>query len=109
MNQYLSRLGLVEDAKCCCGIDDETIRHVLCVCPLWATQRRTLQAVAGNRRGDVSYLLGGWGKRKDPNSGELLDGERENWKPHLTVVKATIQYLQETGRLTYQPEEGQVV
>jgi hypothetical protein len=58
--------------------------------------------------GDVPYLLGGWGRRRDPESGELLDGERETWKPNLTVVKATVQFLKETGRLTYQSEEGQV-
>jgi ribonuclease HI len=106
LNQYLSRIGVVEEAKCPCGTDDETVRHVLCVCPLWAIQRKTLQAVAGDRWGDVSYLLGGWGRRRDTNSGKLLDGEKDNWKPDLTVVKATVQYLQETGRLTYQPEEG---
>ena len=71
-----------------------------------AIQRKTLQAVAGDRWGDVSYLLGGWGRRRDTNSGKLLDGEKDNWKPDLIVVKATVQYLQETGRLTYQPEEG---
>jgi hypothetical protein len=60
-----------------------------------------LQAIAGSRWGDVPYLLGGWGKRKDPNTAKLLDGERDNWKPDLTVVKATVQYFQETGRLTY--------
>jgi hypothetical protein len=108
LNQYLSRIGIVEEAKCPCGTDDETVPHVLYVCPLWATQRKTLQAVAGDRWGDVSYLLGAWGKRRDANSGMLLDGEKDNWRPDLTVVKATIQYLQETGRLTYQPEEGQV-
>jgi hypothetical protein len=108
LNQYLSRIGVVEEAKCRCGIDNETVRHILCMCFLWIVQRRTLQAIAGDRCGDISYLLGGWGKRKDPNSGKLLDGERNNWKPDLTVVKATIKYLQETGRLTYQPEEGQV-
>ena len=75
---------------------------------MWNVQRKTLQAIAGDRWGDVSYLLGGWGKRKDANSGKLLDGEKDNWKPNLTVVKATVQYLQETGRLTYKPEEGQV-
>jgi hypothetical protein len=36
----------------------------------------------------------------------LLDGEKYNWRPDLTVVKATVRYLQETGRLTYQLEEG---
>lgn len=69
LNQYLSRIGVVEDAKCRCGIADETVRHILCVCPLWTVQRRTLGAIAGNRCGDVSYLLGGWGKRKNPDSG----------------------------------------
>jgi hypothetical protein len=108
LNQYLSRIGIVEEAKCPCGTDDETVRHVLYVCPLWATQRKTLQAVAGDRCGDVPYLLGGWGKRRDASSGKLLDGEKDNWRPDLTVVKATVQYLQETGQLTYQPEEGQV-
>ena len=55
----------------------------------------------------MSYLLGGWGKRKDLSLGKLLDGEKESWKPDLTVVKATVQFLQDTGRLTYQLEEGQ--
>jgi hypothetical protein len=50
--------------------------------------------------------MAGRGKRKDANLGKLLDGERDNWKPNPTVIKATVQYLQETGRLTYQPEEG---
>jgi ribonuclease HI len=108
LNQYLSRMGVVEDAKCSCGIDEETIRHIICVCPLWTEQRKTLRAAAGNRWGDVSYLLGGWSKRKDLISGKLLDGEKDNWKPDITVVKATVQFLQETGRLTYRPEEGQV-
>ena len=67
-----------------------------------------LQAITGDRWGDISYMLGGWGKRKDPISGRLLDGEKESWKPDLTVVKATVQFLQETGRLTYRLEEGQV-
>jgi len=107
LNQYLSRIGMVDDAKCSCGIDDETIRHILCVCPLWAEQRITLQAAASERRGDVSYLLGGWSKRKDANSGKFIDGEKDKWKPDITVVKAIIQFLQETGRLTYQSQEGQ--
>jgi hypothetical protein len=108
LNQYLSRIGIVGEAKCRCSTDNKTVRHVLCVCPLRAIQRRTLQAIAGDRWGDISYLLGGWEKREDANSGKLLDGERDNWKPDLTVVKATVQYLQKTDRLTYQPEEGLV-
>jgi len=99
---------MVDDARCSCGIDNEIIRHIVCVCLLWAEQRKTLQAAASERRGDVSYLLGGWSKRKDANSGKLLDGEKDTWKPDIIVVKASVQFLQETGRLTYRPQEGQV-
>jgi hypothetical protein len=49
LNQYLSRVGIVDEAKCPYGIDDETIRYVLCICPLWTVQRKTLQAIAGDR------------------------------------------------------------
>jgi len=108
LNQYLSCIGIVEEAKCPCGTDDETVRHILCVYLLWAIQRKTLQAVDSNRWGDVSYLLDGWGKHRDAKPGKLLDGKKDDWRPNLTVVKATGRYLQETGRLTYQPEEGQV-
>lgn len=102
----MSWIRIVEDAKCQCGIDDETIRHILCVCPLWTEQRKTLQKAVGDRWGDVPYLLGGWGKRRDARTGKPLDGDKSEWKPDLTIVKATVRFLQETGRLTYQPEEG---
>jgi ribosomal protein S25 len=32
----------------------------------------------------------------------------DNWKFDLTVVKAAIRHLEETGLLTYYPEEGQI-
>jgi hypothetical protein len=69
---------------------------------------KTLRAAAGERCRDVAYLLREWSKRNDAGSGKLLDGERDNWKSDLKVVEATIQYLQETVRLTNRPEEGQV-
>jgi hypothetical protein len=50
------------------------------------------------------YLLGGWGSRKDVRTGQLLDGHKEKWKSDIEVVKATVQFLEKTGRLTYQPE-----
>ena len=54
------------------------------------------------------YLLGGWSKRRDLNSGKPLDGEKDKWKPDLVVVRAVVQFLQETDRLAYWQEEGQV-
>ena len=78
-------------------------------CPLlsylpWAEARRELRATAGDRWGDVPYLLGGWGTRKDVRTGQLLDGPKEEWKPDLVVVKATIRFLEKTGRLSFQQE-----
>jgi hypothetical protein len=29
-------------------IDDQAVRHVLCICQLWAVRRRMAQAIAGN-------------------------------------------------------------
>ena len=52
----------------------------------------------------MPYLLGGWGTRKDVRTGQLLDGPKEEWKPDLAVVKATIRFLEKTGRLSIQQE-----
>jgi ribonuclease HI len=104
LNQYLSRAGIVDEAKCECGGDEETIRHVILSCPMWAEYRSELREAAGDRWGDVPYLLGGWGTRKDNRTGQLLDGPKEKWKPNLEVVKATIGFLEKTGRLTFQQE-----
>jgi hypothetical protein len=48
---------------------------------------------AGERWGDLSYLLGGWGKRKNATTEKLLDGEENKWKSDITVVKAIVQFL----------------
>jgi hypothetical protein len=57
-----------------------------------------------SRLGEVPYLLGEWGSRKDVRTEQLLDGPKEKWKPDMEVVKATLRFLEKTGRLTYQPE-----
>jgi hypothetical protein len=33
LNQYLSRIGLVDEAKCSCRDDEEIIRHLILSCP----------------------------------------------------------------------------
>jgi hypothetical protein len=109
LNQYLIRIGLVEEAKCSCGNDEETIRHLILSCPRWSDERRELRLTVGDRSGDVPYLLRGWGLRKDVRTGQLLDGPKGKWKPDMEAVKATIQFLEKTGRLTYQlPAEQQL-
>jgi hypothetical protein len=37
-------------------------------------------------------------------TGQLLDSPKEKWKSDIEVVKATIRFLEKTGRLTYQLE-----
>jgi hypothetical protein len=37
-------------------------------------------------------------------TGQLLGGPKEKWKSDMEVVKATIRFLEKTGRLTYQPD-----
>jgi ribonuclease HI len=103
LNQYLSRIGLVNEAKCSCGNDEETIKHLILSYSRYTEERRELREAVGARSGDVPYLLGGWSSRKDVRTGRLLDGPQEKWKPDMEVVKATIRFLEKTGRLTYQP------
>jgi hypothetical protein len=68
-----------------------------------------LRAAAGDRSGDMSYLLEGWGSKKDIRTGQLLDDPKEKWKLDLAVVKAIIRLLEKTGRTTYQREVIQAV
>jgi hypothetical protein len=49
------------------------------------------------------------GFEKDIETGQSLDGPKEKWKPDLAVVKATIQFLEKTGRLTDQQEAIQAI
>jgi hypothetical protein len=100
LNRYLARIGLVDSALCECERGEETIRHVILSCARWAEERKELRTVAKQRAGDVSFLLGGWGKKQDCK-GQLVDGPKEKWRPDLEVVKATIRFLEQTGRLDY--------
>jgi hypothetical protein len=100
LNRYLARIGLVDSALCECERGEETIRHVILSCARWAEERKELRTVAKQRAGDVSFLLGGWGKKQDCK-GQLVDGPKEKWRPDLEVVKATIRVLEQTGRLDY--------
>lgn len=101
LNKHLYQKGLRDSALCDCGKGEETIEHVILACPNWTEARRALRASVGDRCRDVPFLLGGWGTRKVGQPDQFLDGQREQWKPDLRVVKATIEFLEKTGRLTY--------
>ncbi|KEQ68185.1 hypothetical protein M436DRAFT_58956, partial [Aureobasidium namibiae CBS 147.97] len=93
INLLLARLRVAEDAKCQCGMEDETVAHVLLRCPRWAEIRPAMKEAAGRRWGDLSYLLGGYSKKRELRTGKLADGPMEKWAPNLEMVKITIQFL----------------
>ncbi|KAK7177893.1 hypothetical protein PSPO01_16055 [Paraphaeosphaeria sporulosa] len=100
LNSYLAKIGATNSDRCTCrGRQPETVRHFVFECPLWKEERKTLQEVAGNRWGDLSFFLGGRSEQRLP-SGELLDGKAESWKPNLDVVNQTIEFAMATGRLS---------
>lgn len=103
LNQYLARGGLIESTRCECGHDEETVRHVILSRTRWAEARKELRVAAGDRSGDGTFLLGGWGTRKDGKR-QSLDGPREKWRSNLEVVEATIRFLEQTGRLANPPQ-----
>lgn len=106
LNSNLARLQVEESAKCGCGIEDETVAHVLLRCPRWTDIRREMREVAGIRWGDLSYLLGGYSMKKELRTGKPVDGPREKWAPSLEMVKSTIQFLQQTTRMGATPAQG---
>src|SRR5438552_11361082 len=52
-------------------------------------RRAELIAKAGNRASDLSFLLGGWTGAKDAK-GNLINGDKEKWKPDCSVISATL-------------------
>jgi hypothetical protein len=98
LNSYLERVGKLDSARCACNAGLETIFHFLFVCPKWAEQRQHLRSAMGNRWSDLPYALGGWNDRRN-QKGELLDGEKERWKPDISVLKAVVKFVKATGRL----------
>jgi hypothetical protein len=59
LNQYLSRIGLVDEVNCSYRNDKEIIKYLILSCPRWIVERRELRKAVGVRLGDVPYLLGG--------------------------------------------------
>jgi hypothetical protein len=82
----------LESDLCECGQGEEMIRHIIPSCKQWAEERKELRVVAKERAGDVPFLLGRWGEKKN-SKGQLVDGPKEKWRPDLDVVKATIWFL----------------
>jgi hypothetical protein len=103
LNEYLHKINVAETAACSCGLA-ESIQHFLFSCRRWAQQRTKLREQHGSRFGDLSYALGGYSRRIE--GVRNIDGPIERWKPDISVVKATIQFTMETGRLHSSRQEA---
>jgi hypothetical protein len=104
LNDYMARIHRADSAACLCGAEAETVSHFLFHCSLWDSPRQELQQVLGDRRSDLSYALGGWSGRIERRTGKHFDGNRDQWKPKITAIKAVIQFVKATGRLQPQQE-----
>ena len=96
LRDYLHKINASETAACDCGLT-ESIPHFLFSCRRWAQQRAKLRQQHGTRFGDLSYALGGYSSRQE--GGKNIDGPLKHWKPDISVVRATIQFAKDTGRL----------
>lgn len=89
-NYYLAKAKMVESETCECKREPETVSHFMLRCPRWTTERAKMQSAVQKRTGDLSFLLGGWDPRTNP--------DREKWHPDLAAVGAAIQFVKETDR-----------
>ena len=96
LKEYLHKINASETALCDCGLT-ELIQHFLFSCRRWAQQRIKLREQHGDRFGDLSYALKGYSSRRE--GGRNIDGPIECWKSDISIVKATIKFAKETGRL----------
>jgi hypothetical protein len=105
LQEFKARIARAQSAECRCTKARETIEHVLLTCQLWDHLRTELRQAAGARWGDISYMRGGYSERKDQNTGKQIEGDKGKWKPNHNMVKATINFLQLTGRMKGSYEE----
>jgi hypothetical protein len=79
------------------------VTHVLLYCRMWDNRRTQLRESAGERWGDVSFLLGGKSNRKERKTGKVIDDTPKKWRPDLEIVRETIRFLKHTGIFVPQP------
>lgn len=99
LNHHLHRIKQTDSAQCVCGYPKESVRHFLIDCPLWTEQRKILNKVAKEHFSNLSYLLGGWQPQND-RQGKRINGRKEDWSPNTEVIKATIDFVQNTARFS---------
>ena len=98
LNASLYQLRIAETPQCACEQGEETIQHVLLICPRWREERDVLRRAVGHLWGNIGPLLGAWNPQQDARSGEYLLGPKDKWRGNIAVVRETIRFLAATGR-----------
>jgi exonuclease III len=99
LNSYLATIKAAPLDVCeCDNLSPETTKHFLFECPRWEYLRNDLRNAMGSRWGDLSLAVGGRSDIRDAR-GNLIDGNPDLWKPDEEIVKNTIKFVTETGRL----------
>ena len=96
LKEYLHKIKVLETALCDYGLI-ELIQYFLFSYRRWAQQRIKLREQHGDRFRDLLYALGGYLRRQE--GGRNIDGLIKRWKPDISVVKAIIEFVKETGCL----------
>ena len=98
LNASIYQLRIVETAQCACKQCEETIQHILLMCPPWREERNALRQAGSNVCGNIGPLLGAQNPQQDARSGKYLLGPRVKWKANMAIVRGTIRSLAATGR-----------
>ena len=85
LNEYRPRIKQTESALCECDRGVESVKDVILLCQTWTTARKRLREAAGDRWGNVSFLLGGKSRKSDPMTRMPIDGHKR--KPDLKVAR----------------------
>ena len=88
LNGYLYCIKATDSDLCQCGTAKETVKHFLFRCPRWDNLRQDLLSQTEDKRGNLSFYLGGK-TRQDP----------DEWAPNMAAVRATIRFALRAKRL----------
>jgi hypothetical protein len=88
LNGYLYQIRATPTDECPCGRAKETVEHFLFRCVKWTTQRKEMFQCTKEKRGNLSFHLGG-----------KATSDGQEWTPNMDAVRATIRFAIATGRL----------
>ena len=88
LNGYLHCIKATDSDLCECGTAKESIKHFLFRCPRWDNLRQNLLSQTEDKRGNLSFYLGGK-TCQDP----------ADWVPNMEAIHATIRFALRSKRL----------